>query len=196
MASLPSRMSPLSLNRARKARLKRNPSSAVMPIRMACRISSSSTMVRIGGVHFHGQFVQQVDPEVGLFDLALVAAVVDGEASFFEDLADGGKEFGELDRFGHVVVGTFTHAFQGGMQVGHRGQHDDGHVREICFSASGSRSMPLPSGRPISRIVRAMLWLLQGLVQLGDRAGGDGGQDPGPGEIPGAAGRYPGSRRR
>ena len=45
---------------------------------------------QVGGVHFHGQFVQEVDPEVGLFDLALIEAVVDGQASFFQDLAHRG----------------------------------------------------------------------------------------------------------
>ena len=46
IASLPCNMSPSSLNIARKARLKRKPSSAVIPTRIACRISSSSTVLK------------------------------------------------------------------------------------------------------------------------------------------------------
>ena len=42
-------------------------------------------------------------------------------------------ELGELDGFGQVVVRAFPHAFQGGVQVGHRGEHDDGQIRKIRF---------------------------------------------------------------
>ena len=130
---------------------------------------------QVGCVHLHGQLMRQLDAEIGLFDLALIVPVTDGQPSLFEHLAQGGEQIGEMDGLGEVVVRPVTETDKRRLQIGNGGQHDHRQVRTALFQL-GQQLHAVRVGQADVEQDQGHVPGAQMLAQLAGRAGRDRGE--------------------